>query len=206
MAVLGIIDYGAGNLQSVLNSFAAAGYEGKYVNKPEDLEGVTHLVLPGVGSFGDCVTKLRNQGMESCVKEWIAEDKPFLGICVGYQILFEEGEEDPGVPGLGVFKGKVVKFPANGLKVPHMGWNPVKLQDPTLPIWEGMGDDPYFYFVHSYFPQPEDESLISAKCEYGLDFAAGIRKGNLVATQFHPEKSQKLGVRFLKNFVEHGLS
>ncbi len=202
MSSLGVIDYGAGNLRSVLNTFSAAGYEGKLIRFVEDLEGITHLVLPGVGSFGDCANKLRAQGLEGPVKEWIANNRPFLGICVGYQILFEKGEEDPGVPGLGIFKGKVVRFPESDLKVPHMGWNPITEVDSDSLMWQGMGETPYFYFVHSYYPIPLDESLISATCEYGEKFAAAIQKGNLMATQFHPEKSQKLGVHLLKNFMK----
>ncbi len=199
---LGVIDYGAGNLRSVLNTFIASGAQGYLVRTPEEAAGVTHLVLPGVGAFGDCADKLRQQGMDDFIRGWIAADKPFLGICVGYQVLFESGEESPGVPGLGIFKGRVVRFPATGLKVPHMGWNPLKLSDPADPIWQGMGAEPYFYFVHSYYPQPDDESAVAATCDYGVRFAAAIRRGNLVATQFHPEKSQRLGLRLLQNFTK----
>lgn len=198
---LGVIDYGAGNLCSVLNTFQAAGVTGHLIRKPEDTVDVTHLVLPGVGAFGDCAEKLRSQGLEPLIRNWIAQDKPFLGICVGYQVLFESGEEDERVPGLGIFKGRVVRFVESELKVPHMGWNKVTLANPTDPIWAGMGNDPYFYFVHSYYPKPEDESVAAAFCSYGVRFAAAIRRGNLLATQFHPEKSQKLGVRLLKNFA-----
>ena len=168
---------------------------------PEDAAGVTHLVLPGVGAFGDCAEKLRRQNLVSLVRAWIERDRPFLGICVGYQVLFESGEESGQVPGLGILKGRVVRFSESELKVPHMGWNSVALTDPADPIWKGMGKEPYFYFVHSYYPQPEDESLIAAFCTYGVRFAAAVRRGNLVATQFHPEKSQKLGVKLLKNFI-----
>lgn len=198
---LGVIDYGAGNLRSVLNTFEAAGVHGHLVRTPEDAEGVTHLVLPGVGAFGDCAEKLRGQGLAPLIREWIEADRPFLGICVGYQVLFEKGEEDEGVPGLALFKGSVVRFPESELKVPHMGWNRLSLSHPADPVWKGMGEDPYFYFVHSYYPIPEDGSLVAASCTYGVRFAAAIRRGNLVATQFHPEKSQKLGVQLLKNFV-----
>ncbi len=197
----GVIDYGAGNLQSVLNTLEATGVQGHLVRTPKDLEGLTHLILPGVGTFGDCVTKLRAQGLDGAICEWIANDYPFLGICVGYQVLFEQGEEDPGVSGLGVFKGSVVRFKADDLKVPHMGWNEVQLTNPTDKIWSDMGEHPFFYFVHSYYPQPVDTELIAATCSYGVTFAAAVRRGNLIATQFHPEKSQKLGVQLLKNFV-----
>lgn len=185
----------------MLNTFEAAGVHGHLVRTPEDAEGVTHLVLPGVGAFGDCAEKLRGQGLAPLIREWIEADRPFLGICVGYQVLFESGEEDEGVPGLGLFKGRVVRFPESELKVPHMGWNRLSLSHPADPVWQGMGEDPYFYFVHSYYPVPEDSSLVAASCTYGVRFAAAIRRGNLVATQFHPEKSQKLGVQLLKNFV-----
>lgn len=198
---LGVIDYGAGNLRSVLNTFEASGVTGHLVRTPEDAEGATHLVLPGVGAFGDCAEKLRRQNLGSFIREWIETDKPFLGICVGYQVLFESGEEDSRSPGLGIFKGRVVRFPESELKVPHMGWNRLALSNPADPIWRGMGEAPYFYFVHSYYPLPEDGSLTAASCAYGVRFAAAIRRGNLVATQFHPEKSQKLGVKLLENFV-----
>lgn len=198
---LGVIDYGAGNLRSVLNTFEAAGVTGHLVRTPEDAAGVTHLVLPGVGAFGDCAEKLRRQNLVPLVRAWIEQDRPFLGICVGYQVLFESGEESGQVPGLGILKGRVVRFSESELKVPHMGWNSVALTDPSDPIWKGMGKEPYFYFVHSYYPQPEDKSLIAAFCTYGVRFAAAVRRGNLVVTQFHPEKSQKLGVKLLKNFI-----
>lgn len=200
-AKLGIIDYGAGNLQSVQNTLAAAGFEGRLVRQPQDFDGLTHLILPGVGAFGDCATQLRAQGLEEGIRTWTQEDKPFLGICIGYQILFEEGEESPGVPGLGILKGKVVRFPSGALKVPHMGWNNIALQNPGDPVWQGIGTDPYFYFVHSYYPEPAAAELVAATCTYGPTFAAAVRRGNLVATQFHPEKSQQLGMRLLSNFM-----
>ncbi|MEG0024103.1 MAG: imidazole glycerol phosphate synthase subunit HisH [Akkermansia sp.] len=199
---LGIIDYGAGNLRSVANSFLSLGVKGHLVHSSEDMEGVTHLVLPGVGAFGDCSQKLVSQGLDDVLKTWIAADRPFLGICVGYQVLFEHGEETPDVPGLGVFKGSVVHFPEMGIKVPHMGWNNLEIKDATNPIWDGIGESPYFYFVHSYYPRPEDESLIGACCTYGEQFAAAICRGRLIATQFHPEKSQKTGIHLLSNFLK----
>lgn len=201
MNKLGIIDYGAGNLSSVRNSFLATGVEGKLVRKEEDLEGITHLVLPGVGAFGDCSRALQSQGLADAIRTWLAHDRPFLGICIGYQILFESGEESPDSRGLGIFRGCVRRFPATGLKIPHMGWNTVELHHPDDPIWKGMGQSPHFYFVHSYFPEPEEAELIAATCCYGVPFAAAIRRGRLVATQFHPEKSQKLGLQLLSNFM-----
>lgn len=201
MTSLGIIDYGAGNLQSVLNSLLAAGQEGKLVRSPQDLAGITHLVLPGVGAFGDCSRALDKQGLAPAIREWIAADRPFLGICIGYQILFESSEESPDAKGLAIFKGKVRRFRDQGLKVPHMGWNTIKYSDDSDPIWADMGGNRHFYFVHSYYPEPEDASLLSSECLYGDSFAASIRKGNILATQFHPEKSQSLGIQLLKNFL-----
>ena len=201
MKKLGIIDYGAGNLASVLNSFRAIGVEGHLVRCAEDLTGITHLVLPGVGAFGDCGTALRAQGLDTAIREWVAQDKPLLGICIGYQILFDSSEETPGVPGLGIFAGKVRRFRGSELKIPHMGWNTVHPTAPNTGIWSGMGEEPHFYYVHSYFPEPEDASIISATSEYGEVYAAAICRGKLVATQFHPEKSQKLGLKLLENFL-----
>lgn len=202
MIQLGIIDYGAGNLQSVRNSLLAAGQEGIIVREAKDLEGLTHLVLPGVGAFGDCSRALQEQGLASAITEWIAADKPFLGICIGYQILFESSEESPEAQGLGIFKGHVRRFADVGLKIPHMGWNPISLCEAQDLIWQHMHEAPQFYFVHSFYPEPVDKSLIAARCEYAGTFAAAIRKGKLVATQFHPEKSQKLGLQLLSNFLK----
>ncbi len=202
MIRLGIIDYGAGNLQSVRNSLLAAGQEGSIVRTPADLKDITHLVLPGVGAFGDCSRALKAQGLDTAITQWIAEDKPFLGICIGYQILFDSSEESPEAQGLGIFKGQVRRFSDVGLKIPHMGWNPILLTEAGDPIWQSMPEAPQFYFVHSFFPEPEDDSLIAARCNYADNFAAAIRKGNLVATQFHPEKSQKLGLQLLSNFLK----
>lgn len=201
MNTLGIIDYGAGNLSSVCNSFRAIGVEGRLVRTEADLEGLTHLVLPGVGAFGDCSRALHNQGLTTAIRSWIAEDKPFLGICIGYQILFESSEESPGAPGLAILKGHVRRFAESELKIPHMGWNNVYPVNPQDPIWDGMGSEPHFYYVHSYYPEPENKELIAATSKYGADFAAAIRQGNLIATQFHPEKSQLLGLQLLRNFM-----
>lgn len=201
MSTLGIIDYGAGNLASVQNSFLAIGIDAVIVRTSNELEGLTHLVLPGVGAFGDCAAALRKQGLADSIRNWVEADKPFLGICIGYQILFESSEETPGARGLGIFKGKVRRFSENGLKIPHMGWNEVTPTDATHPIWAGMGTNPYFYYVHSYYPEPCDKQLIAATTSYGDTYAAAIIKGKLIATQFHPEKSQLQGLKLLKNFI-----
>lgn len=201
MVNLGIIDYGAGNLSSVCNSFRAIGVEGRLVRTAADLNGITHLVLPGVGAFGDCSRALKEQELVFLIRQWIEQDKPFLGICIGYQILFESSDETPGAEGLGVFRGHVQRFPESELKIPHMGWNTVHPINSDDPVWNDMGEAPHFYYVHSYFPVPEDTSLVAATSTYGVTYAAAIRKGRLLATQFHPEKSQLLGLRLLQNFL-----
>ena len=201
---VGIIDYGAGNLRSVANAVQALGIEPRLVSPPGEMEGLTHLILPGVGSFGDCMAELDKRGLTGAIRDWVASNRPYFGICLGYQILFEESVEAPGVSGLGVFRGKVQRFTEDGRKIPHMGWNsadPVNLSDP---MWEGLGGEPYFYFVHSYFPVPENENIIAMTTEYGETFASAIRSGAVVATQFHPEKSQQAGLRLLGNFLEVG--
>lgn len=200
--IAGLIDYGAGNLRSVDNSLKSMGVDPRIVKGPGDLEGVTHLVLPGVGAFGDCAAKLEAMGLGDAIRAWIAADRPFLGICVGYQVLFDSSEESPGARGLGVFRGRVVKFAsAPGHKVPHMGWNSVEVADSGDPVWQGMPMPPWFYFVHSYYPEVADEKLVAATCTYGLPFAAAIRSGKLFATQFHPEKSQANGLTLMANFL-----
>ena len=201
---VGIIDYGAGNLRSVANAVQALGVEFSLVSSAAEMEGLTHLILPGVGSFGDCMAELEKRGLTGPIRDWAASNRPYFGICLGYQILFEESVEAPGVPGLGVFRGKVQRFTEDGRKIPHMGWNaatPVNLADP---MWEGLGGEPFFYFVHSFFPVPENECIIAMTTEYGETFASAIRSGAVVATQFHPEKSQQAGLKLLGNFLEVG--
>jgi len=200
---VGIIDYGAGNLQSVLNAFHDLGAEANLITTPAELADLTHLVLPGQGEFGDCSRKLEASGMTQPVKDWISADKPFLGICVGYQLLFEGSDESPTSKGLGIFKGHNVKFTAEpGLKVPHMGWNGVTPQYSAHPMWNGMSEEPYFYYVHSYFPQAEEADVVAGVTTYGdQTFHGAVTRGNLFATQFHPEKSQHAGLQLLKNFL-----
>ncbi len=198
----GIIDYGAGNLLSVHNALKSQNIQARIVSSPDDFAGLERLIFPGVGAFGDSLRHIDQQNLRQPLLEWLEADKPFLGICIGYQVLFESSEEAPGVKGLGFLQGQVVRFQSDEqLKIPHMGWNQVDIIDRSDPLWKGMPDDPYFYFVHSYYPAPEEQSLISASTDYGKSFAAGIRKGNVCAVQFHPERSQELGLRFLKNFV-----
>jgi imidazole glycerol-phosphate synthase subunit HisH len=202
--IIALIDYGAGNLRSVANALSELGITPRIVADAASLEGVTHLVLPGVGSFGDCMARLEERGLISALRRHIAAGMPYLGICLGYQILFEESEETPGVAGLGIFPGKVKRFQEQpGLKIPHMGWNSVLPTTPDSGCWNGLGAEPYFYYVHSYFPVPADPTIIAAETTYGADtFAGAIQSGAIFACQFHPEKSQTAGIRLLKNFFE----
>ena len=200
---LGVIDYGGGNLRSLLRALQFLGASPKTVAAPEDFEGLTHLAFPGQGSFGDSMRNMESRGLVEPLKQWLQADRPFFGICIGYQLLFEGSEESPDTPGLGILSGQVGKFPKEkGLKVPHMGWNTACPTDANDPIWKDLDSDPYFYFVHSYFPQPTDASVVASTTDYGAPFASSVRKGNLFATQFHPEKSQHTGLQLLKNFLE----
>ena len=198
-----LIDYGAGNLRSVANAMRALGVEPNIAASPEQMENATHLVLPGVGSFGDCMEQLGKRGLLEPIREWVSAGKPYFGICLGYQILFDSSEETPGVQGLGLVPGVVRRFKeAPGLKIPHMGWNSVVPRKPGTGNWAGLGAEPYFYYVHSYFPVPNDSSVIAAETSYGDDtFAAAIELPNLLACQYHPEKSQEAGLRLIRNFL-----
>ncbi len=204
--MIGIINYEIGNLRSVQKALEHHGAEVKWVRTEADLDGVDGLVLPGVGAFGDCVKEFRATGLEPAVQAWIAADRPFFGICVGYQMLFEASDESPETPGLGIFGGRVVKFDDEGgkLKVPQIGWNTVSQLAQSSPFLTGIADEAYFYFVHSYYPQvaEKDQPHIALESEYGVRFAAAVQRGNLFATQFHPEKSQANGLRLLSNFVQ----
>ena len=201
--ITGVIDYGAGNQRSIRNALDSLGAEHKTIASPGDVEGIEKMIFPGVGAFGDSMENLNARGLVEPIREWIAADRPFLGICIGFQLLFEGSEESPGVEGIGVCAGQVIRFPENhSEKVPHMGWNSLTLTDPQSPIWEGLGEEPHMYFVHSYFPAPSDESLIASTTEYGIHFASSIQRGNLTATQFHPEKSQAAGLRLIDNFIK----
>jgi glutamine amidotransferase len=202
---IALIDYGAGNLSSVANALRALDIDPQVAADPASLEGATHMVLPGVGSFGDCMAQLGKRGLLEPIRDWLAASRPYLGICLGYQILFDLSEESPGVKGLGVVPGTVRRFtPLAGQKIPHMGWNSAVPCHPESPTWVGLGAEPYFYYVHSYFPVPEDAAVIAAETRYGGDtFAAAIERPNLLACQFHPEKSQHAGLRLLRNWI-HG--
>jgi imidazole glycerol phosphate synthase, glutamine amidotransferase subunit len=200
-ATLGVVDYGSGNLRSVCKALEAVGARVHLFSSPEDLERIDAVVVPGVGAFGDCARNLRATGLWEPLREWIAADRPYLGICLGYQLLFESSEETPGVEGLGALAGTVRRFPNDGLKVPHIGWNRLRLREPVDRLYTGLPEDPSVYFVHSFHPVPADDSIVSATCEYGAPFAASVTRGNLSAVQFHPEKSQRNGLAILRNFV-----
>jgi len=200
---IGVVDYGGGNLRNVLNVLKHLGREGVLVSSPADLEQVDRLVFPGVGAFGDCVAELDRKGLRGPLREWLAADRPYCGICLGYQVLFERSAESPGVEGLGHFRGEVVRFPGGpGLKIPHMGWNEVEPTDRSHPVWRGLPDPLHLYYVHSYFPAPADEGIVAARTRYGVEFAAAVSQGNVFACQFHPERSQEAGLALVENFLE----
>ena len=205
--MIAIIDYGVGNLFSVEKAFAAIGEDVKVTGEAEDLKIADKLVLPGVGAFGDCMKNLEATGLVPIIMEQIANKKPLLGICVGLQILFEGSEESPNVKGLGIFKGMVRRINAPQLKIPHMGWNAVSMQNAECrmqnDLFSDLNEKPYFYFVHSYHAVPEDKNLIAATTDYGETLTAAVAKDNIYATQFHPEKSGDVGLQLLKNFVNH---
>jgi imidazole glycerol-phosphate synthase subunit HisH len=199
---LGVLDYGGGNLRSVLNAFSALKLGAKLVTQPGDFDQIDVLVFPGQGAFGDSVRILRETGLWDPLKAWLRDERPYLGICLGYQLLFESSEESPGVTGLGVAAGRVRKFdPAKGLKIPHMGWNRVWWSAAHRSWWVGLNNPDYLYFVHSYYPEVEDASEVLCTTDYGDPFASGIARKNLMAVQFHPEKSQALGLQLLGNAI-----
>ncbi|VAX23412.1 Imidazole glycerol phosphate synthase amidotransferase subunit [hydrothermal vent metagenome] len=197
-----IVDYDVGNLRSVQKAFERVGASAVVERDAEKISSAKALVLPGVGAFAECMNNLRGFGLLEAVKDFISSGRPFLGICVGYQLLFEKSEEFGDSTGLGVFKGKCVKFktPASsGHKIPHMGWNQVENKNKSR-LLEGIEDGSDFYFVHSYYPVPE-EDIVTSQTEYGEVFASSVERGNIFATQFHPEKSQRVGLKVLKNFA-----
>jgi len=203
-----IVDYGMGNLHSVQKGFERVGFPAKVTQDADLIRQAAGLVLPGVGAFKKAMGNLRARDLEEPVRRYLDSGRPFLGICLGLQLLFSESEEFGSERGLGVFKGKVVRFPPPGsafwqngrsLKVPHMGWNAVSVQK-TIPVLEGIAEGAYFYFVHSYYPIPEDPKIVATTTDYGIPFVSSVSRGKLFACQFHPEKSQSAGLRILKNF------
>ncbi len=199
--MIAIIDYGAGNLRSVANAIARLGYQPRITNHAGELSAAQAVILPGVGAAGNTMESLRKLGLVEPIKQLIADDRPFFGICIGLQVLFTGTEEGGWYDCLGIIPGRVKKLPA-GLKVPHMGWNQVK-QRSHHPAFEGIPDEANFYFVHSYYGEPEDKSLVAGETEYGVIMGSVIARGNLVATQFHPEKSGDYGLKMYANFLRH---
>lgn len=199
--MISIVDYGMGNLRSVEKGFTSQGIEVRVTEDPRDIEGSSGLVLPGVGAFGDCVRNLRERSMTGPIKDFIESGRPFLGICLGFQVLFESSEEAPGEEGLGIFRGKVVRFHVaeKKLKVPHMGWNKVSAPEQTR-ILEGIPQRSWFYFVHSYHVVSDEPGADVLLSDYGGEFEAGVISGKLSAFQFHPEKSSDYGLMILRNF------
>lgn len=201
--MIALLDYGSGNLRSVEKALLKVGADVRVTKTRAGMEGARGVVLPGVGAFDDCLHSLEKQDLLAGTREWIAGGAPFLGICVGYQALFDSSEEfNSCAAGLGIFKGKVVRFPQSaGLKVPQIGWNQLEFTHSNCPLYTGIANGSYVYFVHSFFPKPADETIVATRTTYGEAFASSVWKGNVFATQFHPEKSQTVGLKLLKNFV-----
>jgi glutamine amidotransferase len=202
MTTIAIIDYQMGNLRSVQKGFEKVGHAAVITSSPADILAADKVVLPGVGAFGDAIAELTRRDLVGSIREVIAAGKPFLGICLGLQLLFDVSYEGGQFEGLGVLRGKVVRFELpHELKVPHMGWNQGRIVR-RAPALKGLSDSPYFYFVHSYYCVPEDPSVVAIESDYGHPFCAAVWRENLFATQFHPEKSQADGLAILKNFAE----
>jgi len=197
--MVALIDYGSGNVRSVFNALRQHGADVQFTADPAVIARAGRVVLPGVGAFGDCVRGLEERGLWNVMRDVLDSGRPFLGICVGYQMLFEESEESPGVRGFGYFRGKVRRFSTPGLKVPQIGWNSLNLAPD--PLWAGLHANPFVYFVHSYFPATDDAQAVIARCTYGETFAAAAARGSVAGVQFHPEKSQAVGLGILRNFL-----
>ena len=202
--MIALLDYGSGNLRSVQKALQKVGAEVRVITSPAGLVDARAAVLPGVGAFDDCITAMRKQELLGGVKGFIESGRPFLGICVGYQALFERSEEfNSCAAGLGIFRGPVVRLAGKpGLKIPQIGWNQIDVTQPGCPLFRGVPSGSYVYFVHSFFPRPADASIVSTRTMYGEDFASSVWRENVFATQFHPEKSQNIGLKLLRNFVE----
>lgn len=202
--MIALIDYGSGNLRSAQKALLKVGADVRVVSRPEELADARAVVLPGVGAFDDCVNALQKQDMLEASRKFIQSGRPFLGICVGYQALFEKSEEfNSCAAGLGIFQGKVVRFNEQpGLKIPQIGWNQIELAKSDCPIFRGIPSGSHVYFVHSFFPKPVDLSIVATRTTHGETFASAVWRDNVYATQFHPEKSQKVGLQLLKNFVD----
>lgn len=204
--VLAIVDYGMANLRSVQKAFERLGHAAAIITTPQQVSDADHLVVPGVGAFCDAIAVLEKTGLAQAIKDHAASGKPMLGICLGLQLLMDVGYEDGEHRGLGIIPGQCVRFtvdaPPHNLKVPHMGWNSLTWNGDTPILFKGLPTNPYVYFVHSYHVVPTDPRVIAATADYGTPFVAAIARGNIMATQFHPEKSQEVGATILKNFAD----
>ena len=197
-----MIDYDAGNIKNVEKALLYLGQEAVITRDPETILRADGVILPGVGAFGDAMEKLHTYGLVKVIRQYVQENKPFLGICLGLQLLFESSEESPGVEGLGILKGKVIRLPAEtGLKIPHIGWNDLKFPN-TGRLFKGIEEEAFVYFVHSYYLMAAEPDIVTATTEYGAVIHASVEKGNVFACQFHPEKSSDTGLKILKNFVK----
>ena len=200
--MIAIIDYDAGNIKSVEKALAYLGEEVRITRDREEILASDGVILPGVGAFGDAMEKLHTYGLGDVIREVVRRQIPFLGICLGLQLLFEKSEESPGVEGLGILKGEILRIPAaEGLKIPHMGWNNIRFPNKGR-LFAGVLEDAYVYFVHSYYLKAQDEKIVTATTEYGTHIHASVESGNLFACQFHPEKSSHVGLQILKNFAK----
>lgn len=199
--MIAIIDYDAGNIKSVEKALNFLGEKAVITRDHEEILKSDKVILPGVGAFGDAMEKLHQYGLADTIHEVVEKKIPFLGICLGLQLMFESSDEAPGVKGLGLLPGKIVRIPKQGdLKIPHMGWNNIKIKEGAK-LFQGLEADPYVYFVHSYYLEADDESIVAATTEYGVTIHASVEKDNVFACQFHPEKSSTVGLQILKNFV-----
>lgn len=201
--MIAIIDYGAGNIQSVYKALKFIGADCKVTSDKDEILNADGAILPGVGSFGDAMDTMTKRGIKDTIIEYTKSGKPFLGICLGLQLLFPESEETPGVKGLDIFKGTITKIPNQNrtLKIPHMGWNNISIKQKNG-IFKDIEGEPYVYFVHSFYLKAQYKDIVAATTQYGVEIDAAVQKGNIIATQFHPEKSGEVGLKMLKNFVE----
>lgn len=201
--MIAIIDYGAGNIQSIYKALKFIGADCKVTSDKDEILKADGAILPGVGSFGDAMDTMTKRGIKDTIIEYTKSGKPFLGICLGLQLLFPESEETPGVKGLDIFKGTITKIPNQNrtLKIPHMGWNNISIKQKNG-IFKDIEGEPYVYFVHSFYLKAQDKDIVAATTQYGVEIDAAVQKGNIIATQFHPEKSGEVGLKMLKNFVE----
>ena len=200
--MIAIIDYNAGNLKSVEKALHFLGEDCVITRNFHEIKTADKVILPGVGAFGDAMEQLKKYELDKVIHQVTAENKPFLGICLGLQLLFEKSEESPGVEGLGILKGEILRIPAaEGLKIPHMGWNNIRFPNKGR-LFAGVPEDAYVYFVHSYYLKAQDEKIVTATTEYGTHIHASVESGNLFACQFHPEKSSHVGLQILKNFAK----